>query len=478
MSKRTGKTSLVAAALAVFALVASCSSGGVVEEAASESPTVVDELRSHWSPSQSREEFLHQAVIYEVNLRQFSEEGTFAAVTRDLPRLSELGVDILWLMPIHPISEENRKGSLGSPYAVADYLAVNPDYGTEEDLRKLIDSAHDRNMMVILDWVANHTGWDNPWIVDHPEWYTTNELGEIIYPEGTDWWDVADLDYSNLEMREAMADAMAYWVEEFDVDGYRADVAGGVPIDFWEPAIARLRDIKDVFMLAEDGFDLDLLDAGFDTNYAWSLLGVFSDLAENHVPVTVFRQFFREYRDGKYQMLFITNHDENSWAGTVFDRYGKNVRNLALIYFTLPGMPLIYDGQEIGLDRQLEFFEKDPIDWPEGGNEWTEYYRMLIELRDSNPALWSAGAGGQLDAIKKVENVTGTDVFAFSRSYLGNDVIVIANPKDEAQSPQLLLGDLAGEYTNFFSGENILLLEEMTLTVEAHDHVVFVRESS
>lgn len=422
-------------------------------------------------------EFLQQAVIYEVNVRQFSDEGSFAKVTEAIPRLSDLGVDILWLMPIHPISEAERKGTLGSPYSVADYYGVNPEFGTEEDLRQLISAAHDSNMMVILDWVANHTGWDNPWIFEHPDWYTKDAEGNIVHPPGTDWYDVADLNFSNWEMRMAMIDAMRYWVEEFDIDGYRADVAHSVPVDFWELASEKLHEIKDVFMLAEDGGDPALLRTAFDTNYAWPLKDLFNQLGRGNSDAGDFRRNLKstatQYKGGKYQMVFITNHDENSWSGTVFERLGANVKNLAVISFTVPGMPLIYSGQEIGLDRQLEFFEKDPLIWPEGDNEWTQFYSALVRLRTENPALWTAGAGGPLNFL----HLANDDIIAFARSYQGNDVIVLANLAGEPGSQELELGDLTGSYQDFFTGDSVTLVEGVSVQLDANSFQVLVRKS-
>ena len=417
-------------------------------------------------PSRGSQEFLQQAVIYEVNLRQFGDGG-FKEVTNHLPRLSELGVDILWLMPIHPISELNRKGELGSPYSVANYLEVNPEYGTEEDLRELIKQAHSKNMLVILDWVANHTGWDNPWITENPDWYTKDLDGNITYPPGTDWTDVADLNFDNQEMQEAMISAMEYWVKEFDVDGFRADVAHSVPVEFWNKASERLHQVKDVFMLAEDGGNMDLLISAFDTNYAWPLQGLFNGLGYTYSTATEFRYAMQsqaeQYSDGKYQMIFIDNHDENSWQGTVFDRFGDNVKNLALLSFTIPGMPLIYSGNEVGLDRQLLFFEKDPIVFPAkedwGKSDWEILYKQLVELKTQNPALWTAGAGGELTVLHEED----TFFLAFARSYQGNDVVVLINLMPDTQTQALQLGDYAGEYQDFFSKESIELKPEMTL---------------
>lgn len=419
---------------------------------------------------------LQDAVIYEVNVRQFSEEGTFAKVEEQLPRLKELGVEILWLMPIHPISVEKRKGTLGSPYSVADYYGVNPEFGTEEDLRSLIEAAHDQGMLLIIDWVANHTGWDNPWIYSNPEWYTQDENGNIVHPPGTDWTDVADLNFTNWEMRMAMIDAMKYWVEEYNIDGFRADVAHSVPVDFWDLASEKLHEIKDVFMLAEDGGDMALLKTAFDTNYAWPLKDLFNRLGKNLADAGDFRRNVKstatQYKDGKYQMVFITNHDENSWNGTVFERLGDNVKNLAIVSFTIPGMPLIYNGQEIGLDRRLEFFERDPVIWPEPfTNEWEIFYKRLVELRTQNSALFSAGGGGLLKPL----HLENTEVIAFSRSVPGNDVLVLANLAKETQSQEIELGELAGVYLDWFSGESLTLSKVETMNLAGNSFRVLVR---
>jgi glycosidase len=427
---------------------------------------------------------LQDAVIYEVNIRQFTPEGTFKAFQEHLPRIKELGVEVLWLMPLHPISELNKKGSLGSPYSVADYYGVNPEFGTEQDFRELVAAVHELDMIVILDWVANHTGWDNPWIYSNPDWYTQDESGNIVHPPGTDWTDVADLNFTNWDMRMAMIDAMKYWVTEYDVDGFRADVAHSVPVDFWNLASEKLHEVKDVFMLAEDGGDMALLKTAFDTNYAWPLKDHFNRLGKNLADAGDFRRNLKstatQYKDGKYQMVFIDNHDENTWHGTVFERLGDNVANLAVISFTVPGMPLIYGGNEIGLDRRLEFFERDPIIWPEPfTNEWELFYKRLVELRTQNPALFSAGGGGPLNFL----HLDNSDVIAFARSVPANefreanDVIVIANIAPESQIQSLEFGDLAGDYVDWFSAEEMPLQAAQAIEVPANSFRVLVRSN-
>jgi glycosidase len=273
-------------------------------------------------------EWAKNAVIYEVNVRQYTSEGTFNAFAENLPRLKELGVDILWMMPISPISEKNRKGSLGSYYAVKDYKGVNPEFGTLDDFKNLVAKAHELGFKVILDWVANHTGWDNNWITEHPEWYTKDSIGAII-PPNPDWSDIADLNFDSQSMRRAMIDAMDYWVKTTDIDGFRCDVAWGVPQDFWEAARASLDSIKPVFMLAEDEDHPAFLEKAFNSDYAWKLHHIMNDVAQGKKTANDLKTYFSElgnkYAPGSYPMQFITNHDANSWSGSEYERMGDAV---------------------------------------------------------------------------------------------------------------------------------------------------------
>ncbi len=372
------------------------------------------------------------AVIYEVNLRQYTEEGTIAAFMKELPRLEKLGVDILWLMPIHPISEKNRKGSKGSYYAVQDYKKVNPEFGTNEEFRQLVEEAHRRGMYVMLDWVANHTGWDNPWLLSNKEWYTQDSLGQVIIPEGTDWSDVADLNYDNRAMREAMIEALVYWVKEFDIDGYRCDVAGKVPTDFWEEARSALEEEKRVLMLAEDEGTKDLLNSAFDFNYGWDMHHCMNKVAQGEDSVGVFDQYFAKHTakmpQGTFSMHFITNHDENSWNKTEFERMGDAVEAMAVFSFMIPGMPLIYTGQEFGSRKELAFFEKDVF--TKDATHWQAFYSKLIDFKKENPALYHGEQGGDFERIA-VGDVH--KVYAFSRKKGESEVLAIFNFSAEEQ---------------------------------------------
>lgn len=314
---------------------------------------------------------MESAVIYEANIRQYSPEGTFDAFTEEIPQLKELGVKVIWLMPIYPISETKRKATgdlsvediedpeerekyLGSYYAISDYTDVNPNFGTKEDLDELVETAHANGMYVILDWVANHTGWDHHWLEEHPEYYTQNDKGEPVDPlnpatgESWGWTDVADLNYDNKELWDAMTAEMLYWIEEHNIDGFRADVAGEVPTEFWEQAVPQLEQTKPVFMLAESE-EKELFHNAFDMGYNWEGHHLMNELAQGKIDVEVWDDYMKKidttYQEDDYLMNFVTNHDENSWNGTVRERMGKASEAMVALTYTIPGMPLIYSGQ-------------------------------------------------------------------------------------------------------------------------------------
>lgn len=377
-------------------------------------------------------EWSKNANIYEVNIRQYSEEGTFKAFQEDLPRLKEMGVKILWLMPIHPIGKINRKEteeSRGSYYSVADYKKVNPNFGTEEDFRNLVDAAHEQGFKLIIDWVANHSAWDNPW-TENKDWYELAEDGNFMPPRGTDWSDVIQLNYESEEMRAAMLDALEFWVREFDIDGYRCDVAGMVPTDFWENARVELDKIKPVFMLAEDG-EPELLHKAFDMNYAWEYAHVIREIAKGEQTFedldSLFYRDSKRFPDNAYRMYFTSNHDENSWNGTDPEMYGDNFENFAVLSATVKGMPLIYNGQESDLDKRLEFFEKDEIEWK--SYKYADFYTMLLTLNTENEALWNGDFGGE---TVRVESPDGT--YAFKRKKGNHEIWVAINNNGEAST--------------------------------------------
>ena len=372
-------------------------------------------------------EWTYDAVLYEVNIRQFSPEGTFKGVEAQLPRLKELGVDVLWLMPMYQIGVEGRKGTLGSYYAISDYKAVNPEFGTMEDFQSLLDAAHKAGFKVILDWVANQTAPDHRWMTEKPaDFYERDSLGNAIWEY--DWTDTRSLNYDNKEVWAAQDDAMRFWLDK-GVDGFRCDAAGEVPAEFWYGILPKMNaDYPDAYLLAEAERD-NLADplVTFDCNYAWELHHLLNGLAQGSKTVSDLRDYVARdaarFPAEAFRLTFTSNHDENAWAGTEFEREGAAANACAVLCFTLPGsQPLIYTGQEIGLNRRLAFFEKDPItDWTD--NAQTDFYKKLIALKHGNRALSAGERGGAMQWLDDVPE----GVVAFSRATDDNKVIVLAN---------------------------------------------------
>ena len=371
-------------------------------------------------------DWTYGSVMYEVNIRQFSPEGTFAGVEAQLPRLKDLGVDILWLMPMYEIGTEGRKGTLGSYYAISDYKKVNPEFGTMEDFEHLLAAAHKLGFKVILDWVANQTAPDNVWMTEKPaDFYERDADGNAIWEY--DWTDTRSLNYENEDVWWAQDDAMRFWLEK-GVDGFRCDAAGEVPAEFWKGILPKMnKDYPNIYLLAEAERD-NLADASetFDANYAWELHHLLNSLAQGRKTVADLKDYIARdaarFPKEAFRLTFTSNHDENSWSGTEFEREGAAANACAVLCFTLPGsQPLIYTGQEIGLSRRLEFFEKDPItDW--FPNEYTTFWKKLVDLKHGNPALAAGEKGGPIQYIDAPDGV-----IAFSRAVKGNKVVVLAN---------------------------------------------------
>ncbi len=416
-------------------------------------------------------EWSGNAVIYELNVRQFSPEGSFKAVERDLDRLKDLGVDILWFMPIHPIGEKNRKGELGSYYSVKDYYDVNPEFGTMDDFKSLVSSIHEKGMKIIIDWVPNHTAWDNSLAAEHPEFYETTEEGEFISP--FDWTDVIQLDYDNQELRAYMIEALEFWIAEIDLDGYRFDVAHMIPVDFFDPMRDSLLAIKEVFLLAEADQPF-LHKNAMNMSYDWKLHHIMNEVAKGAKNVTDIKKHF-SYVDTAYPsnailMQFTSNHDENSWSGTAYERLGDAVKTFATFSFVIPGMPLIYNGQEACIDKRLEFFVKDPIEWKEC--DLTDLYRSLIELKKSNRAL---DAGDESRNYKILQTEHPEKIFAIERMKDENLVIGIFNfspEKTEMAVPEILKTD---GLKNYFTAATPDFKDSQTMILEAWDYKVFVK---
>jgi glycosidase len=425
------------------------------------------------------------SVIYEVNIRQYSPEGTFNAFTKDIPQLKELGVKIIWVMPIFPISQTKRKATggddskfasempaaeqhkyLGSYYAVSDFKKVNPEFGTIEDFRNLVKTAHENGIYVILDWVPNHTGWDHVWIKNHPEYYTQNAKGEIIDPINPEtgkswgWTDVADLNYDNQNLRKAMTADMMYWIKNEDIDGFRCDVAGNVPLDFWQQAIPQLRKQKNIFMLAEAWEPALLKNNLFDMAYGWDGHHTMNKIAQGKETVKQFDAYIekinKNYEANDILMNFVDNHDENSWNGTIKSRLGEAEAAMTALSYLMPGMPLVYSGNEYGLEHSLKFFEKDSIPKIKG-KQW-ELRTKLGKIKNEIDALH----GGKNKANYKRLNASNENVLAFERMKNGKKVIYLANLSAKPVSVSL---PVSGQYKDLMNEKMMDLKTSQVLSM-------------
>jgi len=369
-------------------------------------------------------EWARNQTVYEVNLRQFTNEGTIKEFRPHLPRLKELGAGILWFMPLQPVGIKNRKGTLGSYYSISNYHEVNPEFGTMDEFIDLVQEIHALGMYVILDWVANHTAWDHHWIKDHPEFYRRNEAGEV-HPPFPEWEDVIGLDYSNAGLRQAMINEMKFWMETTCIDGFRCDMAMLVPTSFWNEARAELNKFPSLFMLAE-AEQRDLTEEAFDVLYNWNLHHVFNDIANGKYSADEIRwrlpSEITNFPQGSENLLFISNHDENSWNGSEIERLNFALEAIAVLMFTLPGMPLIYSGMEAGNYRRLSFFEKDCIEWKQ--DKMAVLYSKLANLRKFNSALWSQQPESKLSLLSTDKD---SNILAFLREQNGHKVLILIN---------------------------------------------------
>jgi glycosidase len=431
------------------------------------------------APSVEHPAWSRNATIYEVNLRQFTPEGTLAAFQRHLPRLKALGVDILWVMPVQPIGRKNRKGPLGSYYSIADYTSVNPELGTLGDFKAMVRSAHARGMRVLLDWVPNHTAFDHPWITQHKDFYVTKADGTIINArdnEGhdTDWTDVAELNYDNPAMRQAMIAAMRWWLDNTGIDGFRCDVAGGVPLDFWLQARPALRASRpDLFMLAEA--EDPKLDAAFDMSYGWTLHHLMNEIAQGKRPASALDAYFAKddslFGRSTYRMYFTSDHDENSWNGSEFERMGPNhLPAFVLAATARNGMPLLYTGQEASLKKRLRFFEKDTVDWK--GPSLAPFYRAVFDLKHREPALANGAWGG---SQTRLATSGGDRVYAFTRTRGANTVLTALNFGDAPVTASYRELSAPGRFRDWFSGRAVRLARDGTFEIPAHGYRVLVR---
>lgn len=418
---------------------------------------------------------INKGIVYEVNVRQYSKEGTFKAVTNDIKKIKELGVKILWLMPIHPIGKEKRKGGLGSYYSISDYKGINPEFGNNEDLKELVEEAHANDMIVIMDWVANHTAWDHSWIYNNPDYYTKGSDGKITDPinpytgESWGWTDVADLNFENSDMRSEMIDAMKYWIEEFDIDGYRCDAAHSCPVDFWKESINELRKVKNVFMLAEsDPFNVggfDLINS-FEMSYNWQGHHILNEISKGHKSAKDLKDNINRnlsiYEDNHILLNFTSNHDENTWVGTVFDRMGDSYLTMSVLTYIMPGIPLLYNGQEYSLNKRLEFFEKDFI--PKENTELVKFYNKLGKIKRNNKALHFSK-----ETKFDIKNSMDEDIFILERTLENESVLLISNLSKKVKS---INHDIDGNYENLFNGKLIELNSKQNLEFNSWDYLL------
>jgi cyclomaltodextrinase / maltogenic alpha-amylase / neopullulanase len=416
-------------------------------------------------------DWIKSAVMYEVNVRQYTPEGTFNAFSEKLPRLKELGVDILWLMPVNPIGVINRKGPLGSYYSVKDYRAINPEFGSMDDFKALVKKTHDLGMHLIIDWVPNHSSWDNPLVISNPEWYAKDSLGKMYSP--WDWTDVVKFDYNQRPLRDYMIETMKWWLTETKMDGFRYDVAHQVPVDFWNEVRPALQTAKpDVLLLAE-AEQRFLHEKSMDLSYGWELHHIMNQVAQGKQTVADIDAYFEraamDYNTNDIRIYFTSNHDENSWNGTEWERMGKATELMTVFTYTIPGMPLIYSGQEAGSTKRLKFFEKDPIDW--SNQQFFALYQKLDKLKKDNQALWNPGFGGNYTRL-----VTGQDkqVLAFKREIGLNSVITVLNMSSGPVTVTLPPESVSGRYTEYFTG-NRIKPASCPITLQAWGYSVFIK---
>jgi len=401
--------------------------------------------------------------IYEVNVRQYTREGTFKAFIEHIPRLKNMGVDILWLMPVTPISAEKRQGTWGSYYAASSYTNIDPAYGSEEDFKELIRTAHFFDMKVIIDWVANHTGYDHVWTKEHADWYRKDEHGNFTELYG--WVDVIDLNYEIPALRDGMIGAMKYWVKTFDIDGFRCDMARTVPIDFWIEARAECDAVKRLFWLAE----CEILNyhEAFDLTYGWEGMRAFDKYFKDELKFDEIRSIlinYSHYPIGSRKLLFTSNHDENTYYGTEYEKYGVCAKAMAVFTCTWPGIPLIYSGQEKPNLKRLEFFEKDFIDW-EGEVELHGFYKTLLTIRKKNKAL-------QESASVLLLQTDQPEVLLYLCRRQHDKVLVLMNLSKQAATFRIDHPALAGQYVDLFSGEPKTMNRKETFNFQAGEYLV------
>ena len=418
-------------------------------------------------------EWAHTTNVYEVNVRQYTKEGTFNAFAKEMPRLKEMDVQTLWFMPVTPIAQKNKKGSLGSYYACSDYTSINPEFGTLDDFKKLVKQAHAMGFKIIIDWVANHTGWDHVWTKTHPQYFEKDSVtNDFKIASGMD--DIIELDFNNPALRKAMIDAMAFWIKECDIDGFRCDLAFWVELNFWKEARPQLDAIKPLFWLGEyDELETPEYGEAFDASYSWTWMHKTQDFYQQKITLDSLYSVLKKYDDlGDTTMRawFTANHDENSWNGTEYEKYGELAKVFAVFSATWNGVPLIYSGQELPNKKRIEFFEKDIIEW-DGKYELQSFYKTLFTLHATNPALRGGDPSVQTVKIKTSDD---KNILAYLRKKEGREVLVLLNLSAE-NNLHIHINDehAGGSFKNVFTGENINVAANKIFTMQAGDYLVF-----
>ena len=419
----------------------------------------------------SSKDWIYNTNIYEVNVRQYTSEGTFDAFAKHLQRLKNMGVQTLWLMPVTPISQKEKKGTLGSYYACSDYVSINPEFGTMQDFKNLIEYAHKLEMKVIIDWVANHTGCEHVWMKKHPDWFEKESNGDFKKPSGMD--DIIELDYRNMDMRKAMMDAMKFWVNECDIDGFRCDLAFWVELDFWLEAIPALNEIKPLFWLAEsDALDHPGYMQVFDASYTWTWMHTTEEWYKKKLPVKKLITVLDQYENAPgIKAWFTSNHDENSWNGTEYDKYGDAAKALAVHSCTWQGIPLLYSGQELPNKKRLKFFDKDVIEWKSDCDLYG-FYKTLLNLRSNHPAL-SANS-----EVFPLHTSSDNSVLAYVRKRNQHEVIVFLNLSNHSVRFDVLEQWVQGRFEEIFFAIENDFTKNKTFEMKAWEYRVFVKQTN
>ncbi len=413
---------------------------------------------------------LRNANIYEVNIRQYTPEGTFKAFSEHLPRLKKMGVGILWFMPIHPIGREKRKGTLGSYYSIQDHKAVNQEFGTAEDLATLIAKIHALDMKIILDWIANHASWDNVWTKTNPDFFERDEAGNFKPPY--DWDDVIQIDHSNKAEQIAMIDAMQYWVTDFNIDGFRADLAHLTPLQFWKDARLKISAFKKELIWLAETEDISYHEA-FDISYTWEWMHATEKLKKKEISlrecVELLKKHQKDFPKTTLRMFFTSNHDENSWNGTEYEKYGSLAKALAVFSFTYPSVPLIYSGQELPNMKRLKFFDKDEIEWKEAVG-LDEFYSTLLSLRTKNKAVATNGT------VEFIDEEIDNSILAYQLTNEDDTVLVFLNLSAENVQQQIKI-NAPGKYRDVFTNEIIELNDAIEFAGEAGTYKILAKFS-